>query len=339
MLVDELFHERLERRAVLVELGDRPLPDRLPRADVRLLVGDEVGRRHEAVLQIVDAEIGRFGQRHRAEVPCDFQPAFVRVLDGCAKLGARDLHVGLERRRAHVRPVRHLLSRIVGILERVHLKLVVRAVQIRRRGIHRRAGLLACVDLLLQVDVHQPVRVARGPHGRDTAGEIEAHEADTKLAVHVRAGRVIGVLVDHDEAGDDALAGQIDDGRAVGRLHTGGIADLRDVGVSDDDRLPLARRRTGAVDDAHVGQGHNRRIDLDEVLHGIAERRTLRGYNRGRRQRARGGRRCQMTSHCFTTIPCLTPAFFAAALNASTSVFSEAAAFCMSASVGGVRSA
>ena len=63
MLVDQLLDQRLERLAVLVERGDGLLPARLPGTDVRLLVGDEIGRREEAVLEVVDAEIRRLARR------------------------------------------------------------------------------------------------------------------------------------------------------------------------------------------------------------------------------------------------------------------------------------
>ena len=88
MVVDELLHERLERRAVLVERGNRLLATCLPGADVGLLVGHEVGRRHEAVLEIVDAEVGRLGVGHRAEMAGDLESALVGLLDRRVQLVA-----------------------------------------------------------------------------------------------------------------------------------------------------------------------------------------------------------------------------------------------------------
>ena len=71
LLVDELLHQRLERRAVLVERGDRLLAGALAGAHIRLLVGDEIGGGEEPVLEIVDAEVGRFAVGDRAQVPGD----------------------------------------------------------------------------------------------------------------------------------------------------------------------------------------------------------------------------------------------------------------------------
>src|SRR5258705_279218 len=63
--VDELLHERLERRAVLVDRGHRLLAARLAWAHIRLLVGDEIGCGKKSVLQVVDAEVRRFAEGDR----------------------------------------------------------------------------------------------------------------------------------------------------------------------------------------------------------------------------------------------------------------------------------
>src|SRR5581483_3446026 len=54
---DERRHELPERIAVLIERDDALLPRGLTGTDVGLLVRDEVRRREEAVLQVVDIEI------------------------------------------------------------------------------------------------------------------------------------------------------------------------------------------------------------------------------------------------------------------------------------------
>ena len=225
MPVDELSDERPERRGVLVERGDGPLAGRLSRTLVRLFVRDEVGRRQEPVLEIVDAEVRRFGVRHGTQMSGDLEAALMSLVDRGAELGARDLHVRLERRRAHCRPIRHLPSRVGRVFERMHLERAARAVQVRRRGVDRRARAQAGIDLALQVQVHHPVRVPAGPHRRDAAGEIQAREALAELTVDGGAGRVVEVLVHHHEAGHDGLAREIDDGCAV--RHGDADADRR----------------------------------------------------------------------------------------------------------------
>ena len=61
------------------------------RAFVRLFARHEVGARADAVLEAVDAEIGRFAERHRAEMPGHLQPARVRRADRGAELRAGDV--------------------------------------------------------------------------------------------------------------------------------------------------------------------------------------------------------------------------------------------------------
>ena len=65
----------------------------------------------------------------------------------------------------------------------------------------------------------------------------------------------------HHETWNHALARQVDRRRTGGHGHTSRVADLRDVAVLDDDRLICASGSAGTVDDAHVGQCHDRRID------------------------------------------------------------------------------
>ena len=114
-----------------------------------------------------------------------------------------------------------------------------------------------------------------GSHRRHPAGEIEPREALAELPVDARTRRVIQVLVHHHEAGDDALASEIDYGRAFGCLHATCVTELGNEAVAQDDRLAFTRRRAGAVDDAHIGERDHGCIDLDEIADGVAELRRL----------------------------------------------------------------
>ena len=67
-------------------VGDRLLARALAGALVRLLVGDEIGRGEEAVLEVVDAEVRGFGVGDRAQVAGDLEAALVRLLDRRAEL-------------------------------------------------------------------------------------------------------------------------------------------------------------------------------------------------------------------------------------------------------------
>ena len=94
----------------------------------------------------------------------------------------------------------------------------------------------------------------------------------------------------------------------AGAVTVRGVADGVDAATLDDDRLVRARRRAGAVDDANVGQRHDRRVDLDEATDGIAEL-DLRGnqHRAGGRERERHD---QSSDHRVspTTCSCLTAA-------------------------------
>ena len=58
-------------------------------ADVGLLAGVELRVHEEAVLEVVDAELGGFGIGDGAEVTGDFEAAFVSFVDGGLELGAK----------------------------------------------------------------------------------------------------------------------------------------------------------------------------------------------------------------------------------------------------------
>src|SRR5262249_31122913 len=89
------------------------------------------------------------------------------------------------------------------------------------------------------------------------------------------SGRVIQMLVDHYQARDDGLAGEIEHGRVSRSLDARGVTELSDVAIADDQRLVLLRSRAGPVDDAHVRERDDGGIDLEEVADGVAE---LRGW-------------------------------------------------------------
>jgi len=176
-LVDQLLDERLERLTVLVERGNRLLTALLSGAHVGLLVGHEVRGGEETVFEVVDSQIRRFAVGNRAEVTGDLQPSLVRFLNRRAELVTADVHVGLERRRALVSPVVHLTPRVVGPFHVPHLREGIRSVQIGRRGIDGRSCFLPVVDEAFELQVHEAVYVAAGPHRRHAAGQIQADEA------------------------------------------------------------------------------------------------------------------------------------------------------------------
>ena len=103
---------------------------------VGLLVRNEIGRREEAVLEIVDAESRGFVVRDGAEVARQLHPAFVSFGERGAQLFARDVHVRFERRRAEVVPPGDELSRVFRTGELVHLREIEsRSLEVRGRRV------------------------------------------------------------------------------------------------------------------------------------------------------------------------------------------------------------
>ena len=112
-------------------------------ADIRLLVGVKLRVDEKAMLQIIDAKFRRLFVGHGAEMPGHFDAALVGRIDRGLKLGARDVHVRLERSHSAIGPVLHGLPRIVRSGQVRHLeKVALRALEIRPGDIQMRAGKL-----------------------------------------------------------------------------------------------------------------------------------------------------------------------------------------------------
>ena len=104
--VDEMAHERPHRVAGRIDRGEGLERDALIWTDVGLLVRDEIRRREEAVLEVVDSEVRRLAIRDRAQMTSDFQASLVALLESRAQFVAREVHVRFERRRADPCPIR-----------------------------------------------------------------------------------------------------------------------------------------------------------------------------------------------------------------------------------------
>ena len=198
MLPNEIGDQCPHRVTLRIDGGDRGLPRGLARTLVRLLVAHEVRRDEECVLEIVDAERRSFSKGHRAQMSGDLQSALVRLLDRRGELGARDVHVRLERRCAFIGPEVHHAPRVVRPGELVNLvQPETRTLEIRTGRIDPWPGLSARVDVALDPDVGEAVHVSAGPHRRDSAGQIKPREALGDVAVDARSGRVEQMLVHH----------------------------------------------------------------------------------------------------------------------------------------------
>ena len=186
--------------------------------------------------------------------------AAMRLVDRGGKLAARDLHVGLERRRPS--SVQYCTWRRAssGPFNVRNLDESCRTVQVRRRRTIAGPGFWPA-SMRRSCEVHEPIHVAALSHRRHAAGEIQAREAFTELSVNAGAIRVIEVFVHNHEAGMTLLPVRsivcapqdIRAGRAAIVVMTplsGSTSGLRAC-------------RAGAVDHAHVRQSDQRRINGD----------------------------------------------------------------------------
>src|SRR4051794_10128945 len=93
LLLDQIVKQRVALARIRCELSLRGAA--AGRACVRLLVGLEVGRSHETVLDVVDPKVGGFTKRHRTQMAGKLQSVPVRSLDGGAQFCARQVCISL----------------------------------------------------------------------------------------------------------------------------------------------------------------------------------------------------------------------------------------------------
>src|SRR5678816_4774758 len=109
----------------------------------------------------------------RAQVPRNFDSAFVRCIDGSLQLSARYSHVRLERSHAPIRPVIYKLRRFLGARKMMHLdEVAIRAFEIRPRHIDMRADQLSFIDRVPEVEVRVSL---------DAAGRTDRCDARSQI--------------------------------------------------------------------------------------------------------------------------------------------------------------
>src|SRR5882762_7072738 len=257
---DVMLHERIDQllrfRAVGVhafESGDSFAVG----TDVGLLVRIKLGVHEKAVLQVVNAELGRFFVGHRTKMPRNLEAAFVRGFDGSLQLGASEIHVRLERSDAAVGPVVDKLAGLVGTAQVMHLdEGAVGSLQVRTGNVEVRADEFAFIDRSLQVQVGIGLHAAGGSKGGYAAGEIEARRGERHLrdqqrrlvippAVLVRAGDVEKMVVHAHDARHDGVPVQVNNGGPAGSWGVGAGLDGGDLAAFYDDVLIVHRRAPG----------------------------------------------------------------------------------------------
>src|SRR5271170_291371 len=242
-------------------------------AEVRLLAGVVLRVDEEAVLEVVDADLGGLGVGDGAEVAGDFDVVCVRGVDCGFELGAGDVHVGLVAGDALRGPVVDECAGVVGAGEVVHLdEGAVGAFEVGSGDVHVRAGEMTGVDLGAHVEVEVGLDGAGGAHGGDAGGEVHARSGEGHLGDDegwlggavgglVGARDVVEVVVHADEAGDDGVAAEVDDCGAGGG--GGFFGDAGDLAVLDEDGLVFEGGGARAVDDAGVGEEDGGGVDFD----------------------------------------------------------------------------
>ena len=204
-------------------------------------------------------------------MPGDLEPALVRFLGGGAQLRTRDVHVGLERCCALVRPVVHHRSCVGRVTQRLDLRdRKAGPLEVWRGHVDRGAERGAGVDGLLDVEIRVAGHVAGSSHGGNAAGEIETREAEALFVVDGSAARwVEQMLVQHHVAWHDAASGEVERAGPGRDLRGRRVADGENRGAPDHDRLPGPRRRTGSVDDPNVGERDDRVGHADELSNAL----------------------------------------------------------------------
>src|SRR5438445_12879943 len=120
-----------------------------------------------------------------------FESPLVRLLDRRAELGAGDVHICLERRRAGISPEIHHPPSVLGSGELVHLiEAEARTFEVGRGRVDPGTRLLAGIDGALDSDVTEAVQVAAGAHRCHAAREVESREALLQVRVDAGAGWV-----------------------------------------------------------------------------------------------------------------------------------------------------
>ena len=213
------------------------------------------------MLDVVDPELDRLGEADRTDVPGDLDPLPVGLFDRGGQVLAADARVRLQPRRALGRPVAHEAARLLGRVDQRHPGESPAAGDVRRGDVDPRTRRPPGLDLLAQVDLRVRLAAPRGAHGGDPAPQVEARRAVGELRGASPRGRVVEVIVQPDQPGNDGVAGQVHDLGAARDLDLAVGPHGSDAVALDHDGLAAPHGSAGPVDEGRAGQSDDVGID------------------------------------------------------------------------------
>ncbi len=261
-------------------------------ADIGFLPRIELRVHKESVFEIVDAQLGGFFISYRAQVPGDFDPALVSGDDCGFQLGARDVHVRLERRHSLIGPILYQLPCIVRAGQVGHLEEETHcSFKIGAGDVKVRAGELARVDISLQVQIGIGLDASGGAHRRHACGKVKSRRRERHLrrqhrllvlplAIQIRPRDVKEMIVHADDAWHHGVSVEIKNRRSRGRGNVGAFLERRNLPALDDQILVFNRRRARTVNHAHMRQDDLRRVHSHELFCALGKFGSLRRHRK-----------------------------------------------------------
>src|SRR5580658_3217238 len=210
-----------------------------------------------------------------------FQTMSVRGIDCGLQLSTCDMHVRLERGSTDACPVVDKLSRLLRSGYRMHLdELSGLSFYVRRRNIDMRSYQLPLSDPITKVQIGVWFDTARRAHRRHACCEIQLRRGEQHLRNQSRllpkrifprfeigTRDVKQVIVHADDAGDNRVTMQVENGLARSAEHIAGRLDSYDPSVFNDHVLIGGGRLPSAVDHTHMGQDDIGSLDANILLY------------------------------------------------------------------------
>src|SRR5258708_3748480 len=201
-------------------------------------------------------------------MPRNFRAALVRRGHRGSQLGRGNEHISLEIVYAFVQPVIDSLGSIFRPGELVQLQSPrTRTLQMWAGDVNLWAWHSPSVNLLLDLQIGVRFQGTGGADRSHASRKIKPGKTETHLSEdHIPHG-IKHVVMHADEAGNHAVAVQVEQLGFTRYPYRRGISDSRDFSFEYHDGLVLARTCAGAINDAYMSQSHKRSIYFYEIAH------------------------------------------------------------------------